>query len=209
MIDEQNQTKRISWEEVAPYENLLFGIWAMSGPNKWVERAWHALDKTGLTEYEDDSEKQYVYLRLMTLATMYHELFVLASEMYFERKDDIHEWIQLGLVNKMRLWELDEVQKRYKEEKDNYDDPDEGLTSIVCDIIDDLRDQVYKALIHEYHDALELFKDMLITCYDQNEFTEKEWREWQELDPEYLSINEERAFYWISIGMPRSPEESV
>lgn len=210
MIDEQNLAKRISWEEVAPYENLIFGIWATKGPNKWVERAWHALGKAGLTEYKDDSEKQFVYLRLMTLATMYHEFFVLASEMFFERKDDTYEWvINDYIVNKMRLWELDEIQKRYREVKDDYDDPDECLTFIICDIIDDLRDHVYKALIHEYLYDWKLFEDMLNSRYSQECFGEQQNHEWQDIEEENLSMNEERAFYWVSIGMPRSPEENV
>lgn len=203
MSHNQLNVQKITWNKISDYEQLLFGVWARDEPNQWVKRAWYALEKEGLTEYGDESEKQYILLRLLTLATFYHEFCGLAFDMYVDRESLTLEWIQQGVANRLQLWSLNEVQTRYNRE--DFDDPYDGIVEFVCDLIDGLRAIVYNAMVQEFDSDYELFKAMLMSCYDQN-FTDDELQSWQEMTVDDLDANEERAFYWICIGMPRSTE---
>jgi len=131
---------------------------------------------------------------------------ILMTHMYIDQEGLTLEWIQQGVVNRLQLWGLNEVQTRYKHE--NFNDAYDDLVELVCDLTDGLRDNVYNALVREFGSDFELFRTMLMSYYDQD-FTEDELMNWQEMDVDNLDINEERAWYWICNGMPRSPGENV
>lgn len=203
--NEMNRDWKVSWNDISKHEDVLFGIFTSQDKNCWPEKAWSAIDNAGLNKYTNSIEKQRVLLMLLTLATQYNEFCDLAFDVYFDREGETFEWIQQGVINRFRLWEYIDTEREC--DINGFKDLDSYLTEITCDIIDDLRNEVFKALLVYYrNDYFGLFSDMLKTGYDR---TEEEWKEWDENHSEFLDENENNAFYWITIGMPRSPRENV
>ncbi|MDD2554531.1 MAG: hypothetical protein PHP51_08165 [Desulfotomaculaceae bacterium] len=201
----QKQSKKVLWNDISQFQSSLFNVFLKYEKDIWPQKAWSAMDKAGLNEYITFMDKQRVLLRFMTIATLYNEFCDLAFDIYFDRIGQTFEWIQQGVINRLQLWEF--IQFNYDIDINDYDDLNMCLIKITCDIIDNLRYEVSEALIAYYkYGEIDLFLDMLSTGYD---LTETEFEEWDKMNAVDLDENEERAFYWIAIGMPRSPRESV
>lgn len=52
---------------------------------------------------------------------------------------------------------------RYNQE--DFDNSWDGLVELICNLIDNLRDGVYKVLVREFGNDFELFKTILMSCY--------------------------------------------
>lgn len=197
----EKDEKQLLWSDIKQYSGILFGVWAGIEQYLWAEEAWGAIVKAGLANYRNSEEKQIVLLRLMCLATMYHEFCELAFDLSFQRNDETSEWLAHGVINPLRLWEFPKPKWL---EQVIFNNPDD-LEGLACLLIDEHRDEIYKALVRGFDD---LFVSMLMTAYEDNESIR-----WADNDGEKfydtLSDVEERAFYWISIGMPRNPGENV
>jgi hypothetical protein len=195
----QTQTNNISWAEVSSMENILFGIFAGKKRNMWFQKAWQAMEKAGLTFYNDYAGRQRSLLCLMTVATLYYEFCELAFRVPFFREGEVFEWIQQGAINRLHIWGLINARGVYT--KVVFDDLDYCLVFHTCKLIDGMRNEVFNALQQFYHNSnYAIFMDMFKTGYDPNKESVVEW---DEVEYEYEDFGE-LAFSWIIAGMPRS-----
>lgn len=197
----------VKWEDISEYARGLFSVWAGDEGIKWAEKGWKAIDNAGLTSYSNEIQRHSVIIRLMTLATIYHEFYDLVFDEYFSR-DDIQDWIYESEslnFHKIRIWQL--IGKDFYENNDLFECLDEYydelnlLIEAVNELIDDHREEIYSALVKYYTDDVDLFISLLSQAY--SEFNE------ESVDIEDLSRGEEMGMQWIFIGMPRSPRENI
>jgi hypothetical protein len=64
---------KVAWEDIEESANELFNIWTDNPEIKWAKKGWEILGNHGLTNYNDESEKQKVLINFLSLACIYHE----------------------------------------------------------------------------------------------------------------------------------------
>lgn len=190
--------KCLAWGDINYVISCLFDSEDGDGTYNWVERAWNAICAAGLATYTNTSEKLLVYTRLLTLATVYSDFQEIIQDSYTADLEELAEiWTDACGLNRLILWEFDELQELHQDPQLNECDVFELLSWA----IDERRQEISKVLVKEYGSCERtLFMAMLRTFYvDGEPFDDTE---------DSMSMEEERACYWISLGMPRSPVDS-
>ena len=210
----QREAKVLTWNEVADFAYNKFSVWVGNDHHKWAEYAWNKLIDTGLASYVDEIDRHIVLIRLMTLGAMYKEFCYLVFDEYFSVEEVAQDWLDdEEFFCPIRIWQLvgpdfyrhDDIGER------EYDDL---LAEALYELINSQRIKVYRALYKGFGDDWEIFISMLASGYvneePQEDFTKETWEKFGErIDPESLDEDEERGFYWITLGMPSSPHENV
>ncbi len=87
-----------SWDEILPVAEKLtcemngcgYLVWGTDAELAWAEKAWYALQRSGLTTYSNEGEKMLAGSQILTLAAMYCKF----TELYFNKPViiDYAEW---------------------------------------------------------------------------------------------------------------------
>ena len=218
------------WKNIESFAKNNFNIWSNDGQFIFAEQAWRAIVDAGLADYTDEIERHRVLIRLMTIATFYGEFCDLVFDEYFCR-DEILDWLDdEEMFCSIRIWQI--IGERfYKDEKISgnrmiwHDGDDcskrtysDYLIEALNEIIDECRDEVFKAMKKGFGGEVELFIALYVTAYTREDgteynihnFTEDDWANFGvEIDDLSFDSDQERGYYWVSIGMPRSPKENV
>ncbi|MHB1421389.1 MAG: hypothetical protein ACYCX4_17710 [Bacillota bacterium] len=213
----ESKKRILGWEDICEFASGKFDVWANNAGQLWAEKAWNKLVKNGLAAYENEIQRHIVIIRILTLAVLYNEFCDLVWNEYFDNSMvSSSDWLNNDeFFHPIRVWQL--VGKDfYGDEKIHDIDTDDLLNEAILELIDKQRNIVYEASNKGFGNDLELFFSLLLTRYSRedgseyniDELSEKERKDLK-LDRDYLDENEERGFYWVSIGMPRSARENV
>jgi hypothetical protein len=141
----------LPWTEFSPAALEIFHIWTDRQEEGlgWACSAWTALNKAGLTAYSNEVEKTIVLIRLMTLATMYHEFADLAWQEYFTH--DYADWAEQIEITEIDIREL-------LSPGDSFDSDDDSLFRDRLQFLVNLsRQEIYKALVVHFDDDSGIF----------------------------------------------------
>ena len=98
-----------SWDEILPIAEKLtceingnaYLVWGADAELAWAEKAWYALQRSGLTTYSNECEKMLVQSQVLTLAAMFCKFI----ELYFDKPVimDYAEWFDDMNLDLFRL----------------------------------------------------------------------------------------------------------
>ncbi len=214
-----DEVKTLDWESVKDEAGYLFSIWVGNGDMLWAERAWNCIVKQGLADYSNEIEKQTVFIRLITLGTVYHEFHMLAFDEYFDFSTEFNDVVyDKGLINPIRIWQM--VGTEFNE---NYDISDADEKELLLEALEELADrqrgEICRALVNDFGSETDLFGSMYMIRFSKGDGTKYDYFSMtdEELEKYGLFIDEDgdgfdyeydRAFGYLCLGMPRSPLDS-
>ena len=70
----------LTWEDVETSANRMFNVWVYGDELKWAKECWGHFEKHGLAGGEGPLENTAAFLRLVSLALIYHEFCEYAWE---------------------------------------------------------------------------------------------------------------------------------
>lgn len=157
MRERKPAVRTLSWVEIENHAMWMFSIRAVESETRWAESAWHALANRGLTTYTNLLGRYRGLIRLMALATLYHEFSHLAWGE--EARPEYGSWAyDLGLQD-FRLGQLAGPDLAIAEETDDEVLVEEALAALV----EEERPTVVPALTEEAGGSLGLFASMWMT----------------------------------------------
>lgn len=210
----QAMSNIIRWENISNFVESHIAVFTAPEVYLWAEKAWHCICDAGLATYSNEIEKQIVFIRALTIITIYGEFCDLVADESFERDTLAIETIHEEFVSEMRIWQL--VGKDFYADSDiSKEDHLELTGEALNELIDKYRDEVCTALVKGFGGQISLFISMLYTIYSHDDSSlyskalyDSNWERFN-VDPLNLEHNKERALYWINIGCCRSPKENV
>lgn len=78
------RVRTLRWPEVKEAAVVAFRIWTDRPEIHWAKEAWRHLQKAGLTQYHDETERRQVAMLLLTLAQIYSDWCDVAFEVRTE-----------------------------------------------------------------------------------------------------------------------------
>ncbi len=211
MRERKPTVRTLSWAEIANHATWMFSIRAVESETRWAESAWQALTSRGLTAYDNLLGRYRGLIRLMVLATLYHEFSHLAWGE--EARPEYGSWAyDLGLQD-FRLGQLAGPDLAVGDETNDEILVEEALAAMV----EEERMAVVAALTEEAGGRLGLFASMWMT--GETDVREEEGRHGEEgqdgeadlfhLDQSILDrLRSEAtpdmmpAFEWVTDGLP-------
>lgn len=98
--------RRVEWPEIADNAKEMFLLPFGIRELEWAELAWNVLSSCYLTVYHNELERHIVLIRLITLATLFHEFAYIAWDWRYDPSEDYIKWANgLGL-NSFRIGQL-------------------------------------------------------------------------------------------------------
>ena len=207
---------KLDWVDIQESATNMFNIWDDQPELKWVEEAWLKLESQKLTEYNNELEKYIVLIRLITLATLYHEF----CEHAFDEPGNIDydSWVHFlekedFALDPLRLGQLLGRNFMIQEEIEDY--TQYGLTEkCIGTLVEAERNLVVTALINGFGDESLLFahlwlsrqalgknKDFSEDDADEDIFYEASCHETVDDVLGDVTIDKMRAFEWVMEGM--------
>ena len=169
---------KIMFEEV---EHIFesYEVWYDGREILWYEKAWLALEKAGLTAYNNILEGTVVILRVFTLIMIYMEYCELTfEESFFYEFPDWQEYSGLSAFRIGQLAARELVNQDFCE-YDEFDD-EEALETSFMDLVEKERYAVVDSLIKNIGEGgvSTIFVTMYLTCCDmsndENEYFDME-----------------------------------
>jgi hypothetical protein len=156
-----------------------YEVWYDGREILWYEKAWLALEKAGLTAYNNILEGTVVILRVFTLIMIYMEYCELTFEESFFY--EFPDWQEYSGLSAFRIGQL-AVRKLENQDFCEYDefDDEEALETAFTDLVEKERYAVVDSLIKNIGEGgvSTIFVTMHLTCCDmsndENEYFDME-----------------------------------
>ena len=166
-------------------------VWSGTIGIIWYGKAWAALEKAGLTSYENAIDRTMVYIRMFTLIMIYNEFCELAFDEHFDY--EFYNWGETAGISSFRIGQLVSRVIEDEDYSDYYEDEEyEALQCAFIDIVDSERGNVVDALIKNIGEGGEstILVSMYLTCGDMSIYEDEcldmdEDDEWIEDDEDY------------------------
>jgi hypothetical protein len=182
---------KLAWADTSESAREIFHIWEDHHQEelRWAKAGWSGLQKRGLTAYANEVEKDMVLVRIMALATMYHEFCEVAWQEMFETEHSA--WADELGISQVHVGQL--LGSNQMADSDDSDDAnlfEDGLGLL----IDQNRSRIYSALTAHFGGCTGLFVSL--------------WRILKSDEDDFSIVNEltpdkGNAFQWIDQGMYR------
>lgn len=146
---------KVAWADISEDVQEIFHVWYEDHHQeelRWAKDAWNGLQKRGLTAYATEVEKALVLVRLMTLATMYHEFCELAWQEVFEPAYVL--WADELGISQVRVGQL--LGPNQMVNSDDSEDADLFEAGLGL-LIDQNRSEIYSALVVHFGDCTGIF----------------------------------------------------
>lgn len=204
--------RRVEWPEIADNAKEMFLLPFGIRELEWAELAWNVLSSRYLTVYHNELERHIVLIRLITLATLFHEFAYIAWDWRYDPSEDYIKWANgLGL-NSFRIGQL--VDRHFLVDRPL--DDRELLRRAIGMLVESERKTVHWALDMHFKSHTLLFASLYSAAWGVYvEGDGKELDDWPTIEDILSSddlldimLNSEvdegmaRAFSWIVNGMP-------
>jgi len=165
-------------------------VWCGGREILWYQKAWSALEKEGLTSYDNSIKRTIVLIRVFTLIMIYQEFCDLAFEEHFYY--EFCDWQEHSGLSAFRIGQI--IGKVFKDiDFSEYDESEdfEALESAFLMLVENERVKVVDSLIKNSGEGAEstLFVSMYLTCVNMLD-DEEEWLNEQEQEKSKLSTEE-------------------
>ncbi|AHM57686.1 hypothetical protein EAL2_808p01810 (plasmid) [Peptoclostridium acidaminophilum DSM 3953] len=167
-----------------------YRVWSDGRDILWYQKAWLALEKEGLTSYENAIDRAKVLIRAYTLMMIYKEFCELEFDEYFDY--EFYDWEGESGLSPFRIGQLVSKTLENKDYSD-YDEYNEYkvLENAFIDLVDSERGKVVDALIKNSGEGREstILVSMYLTCVDVSRYED----DWLDTDEDDEEITEEEA----------------
>lgn len=214
----------VTWDDIVHVAERIFHVWSGGRELEWGHMAWQALERRGLTAYEDQVQYCCVLVRFMVICTIYREFCGMAWDEWDE--PNLVEWADDLEVSAVRVGQL------VGSDLDPQTGSDEVLDEALQIMVEEFRPSVFTALNEEFGGDSMLFASLWATNWgpyedyddyyddedddddgdgdpkDEEEVVDPGLKQLLE-DPAVLddilnciSAEKMRAYEWVVAGMP-------
>jgi hypothetical protein len=213
----QESPKKLNWTDVQEFAKEMFNIWVDQPALRWAESAWLKLESQRLTEYSNVLEEYVVLVRLMTLATLYHDFCEYAFDI--SSSIDYYLWLdyleQEGFpLHPLRMGQL--LGRGFMSHEKIEKDPKVDLVKEgICALVESERSPVVNALINGFGNESLVFANLWQSRQSTNSSEsnlEEDFSGHHETIDDVLgdmTFEKMKAFEWIAEGMPGKMDYSL
>lgn len=181
----------IEWEEISPLI-LRFTVWSGTPELSWFKKAWNGLSTIGLTQYSNDEERHWVYVRAITLGIMYGEYCYLEWDEYSDASSLLTEVYWDEDISHTRIGNM--VEKNFVIA---LVDEQELFYNVVMDLVSQMRLEVFDAISRGFGGDVRLYTGLYISREEGNDQENLDERFEDAIDASYSPKGREEAFQYV------------